>query len=134
MLFKSRLTETDRQIIHQIEIEIKNHPDRYVGAGKWLDEEYYTEEKYWQRRVEKQERLTSNNPDAFEDFSIAMQSIGIRASFHAVRILKNQNLRYFDLFTNLGMKDIPRKERAKQMLEILEEKKKRGQCRHKGAF
>lgn len=52
MLFESELTEHDRQILHQIESDIKKNPDKYRESGERLDE-YTNITAYWQRRIDR---------------------------------------------------------------------------------
>jgi hypothetical protein len=42
-----KLTQEDRNLIHRIEFDIKNNPDKYREAGKWLDEKF-DDEYYWE--------------------------------------------------------------------------------------
>ena len=45
------LKTEDRELFRNINIEIRKHPERYSGAGKWLDA-YYSVENFWKRREE----------------------------------------------------------------------------------
>ena len=44
------IAEEDQQLFLQIAIDIKRHSERYRDAGKWLDDEFYDIESFWQRK------------------------------------------------------------------------------------
>jgi hypothetical protein len=49
-------TDKNRQLFLEIEADIKENPDKYLQAGKWLNQ-FYNEDKFWQKKKEYLETL-----------------------------------------------------------------------------
>ncbi|MCJ7786637.1 hypothetical protein MUP06_00240 [Patescibacteria group bacterium] len=51
-----KFTDKNRQIFLEIETDIRENPDKYLQAGKWLNQ-FYDEDKFWQKKKEYLETL-----------------------------------------------------------------------------
>lgn len=76
------IAEEDQQLFLQIAIDVREHPNRYSKAGKWLDK-YCREEEYWQRKEDELKKAIDKyentaNPKLKRDIEKLKKDIGKR--------------------------------------------------------
>lgn len=66
IMAKGKFIDEDIQLFHEIEVDIKSHPDKYRMVGEKIDK-YCSIENFWQRRKKDLERLLSSPISDLED-------------------------------------------------------------------